>query len=73
MPRIRRRPRTRCGLITNEQWQELILGPNGKSLFASDADRKAVWHEHCWELKSEWGAEAVLWAEGVYGLPVRRK
>lgn len=73
MPRVRRRPRVRRGLITTEQWKELILGPygEGKSAFASDAERKAVWFEHCAELISEWTDGALLWAEEIYGLPVK--
>jgi hypothetical protein len=71
MPRVRRRAHARRGTLTNEHWQELILGPkeSGKSLFASDAERKAVWMEYAWELTSEWTPGAVLWGEDMYGMP----
>lgn len=63
----------RRGLVTSQQWIELAIGPpgEGKSTFASDAERRAVWFEHCAELISEWTPGAVLWAEEIYGLPVK--
>ena len=77
MPRSRRRRRARRGSPTKEQWLELMWGPGGlgghsEPAFASDAERKALWMEYCWELKSEWDPEAVFWGEREYGLPGHR-
>ena len=70
MPRIKRRGHAlRCYPDCDPHWQELILGPTGESVFASDAERRALWMEHAWELTAEWTEGAHLWAEGQYGMP----
>lgn len=72
MPRLRRRARKRSNQMTPYQWMELICGPCGESRseFGSEEERRAVWMEYAWELKSEFPDGPTLWGEDKYGVPL---
>jgi hypothetical protein len=53
-------------------WQELLVGPNGGSAFASEHDREATWRQYVADLMEGWPKGAVLWGEKVYGAPTAK-
>jgi hypothetical protein len=74
MPRLRRKPHTIRGGLTNQQWSELVLGPLHNSTFANEDERREAWRIHgesiFAELRDEWQRPScVPWAQTEYGDP----
>ncbi len=54
MPRHRRIPKTRTREMGYLEGWELLIGPGGRSAFASDAARRAAWQAHREEILKRW-------------------
>jgi len=63
------RPRSMGGVLNLEQYLELLLGPKGRSAFASNAARRSAWREHREELLPLVDPGSRPWAWWQYDAP----